>query len=204
MASAAQESEVQLQLASSSPRRAELLTQIGVPFRLSVAGIEERQREGESPDDFVLRLAQEKAEAGLKAGRPMVTLGADTIVVCDDEVFGKPQDEADAARMLRRLSGRNHMVFSAVCVGDGRDWHCRLSRSELSFRIVSDEEISRYWQSGEPEGKAGAYAIQGLAAVFVTQLQGSYTGVVGLPLAETAELLGLFDIPCWQKVGSSE
>ncbi len=185
-------------LASASPRRSELLQQIGVQFTVRPAAIDETVRRGERPVEYVRRMASEKAEAGLRqAGssaeqRRVVVLGADTAVVVDSTILGKPNDRPDAVRMLQSLSGRSHQVISAVAVTDGSRLEQRSSLTEVVFRNLSDEEITAYCASGEPEDKAGAYAIQGLGALFVTELHGSYTGVVGLPLLETAELLAAF------------
>ncbi|MDP2286610.1 MAG: Maf family protein [Pseudohongiella sp.] len=184
-------------LASASPRRRELLTQIGVSFELIVHDIDESVLPGELPLDYVCRLARAKAMAvaqnqtGIN-GRPV--LGADTIVVVDDQVLGKPRDEQDAHRMLSLLSGRQHEVMSAVCICQGEKSALELSRTKVDFKTLSSTEIHRYWLSGEPTGKAGAYAVQGLGALFIESLQGSYSGVVGLPIFETARLLQSFGI----------
>ena len=150
---------------------------------------------GEPPEDYVRRVAREKAGAGLlrlSGVHGAVVLGADTEVVLDADVFGKPVDAAHASAMLRRLSGRAHRVLSAVwCVSGGRE-QCALSTSEVTFVELSDATIAAYVASGEPDGKAGAYAIQGRAGAFVRHLSGSYSGVMGLPLCETSELLREF------------
>lgn len=160
-------------------------------FRLLEVNVDESRLKGESPQDYVLRVAQQKAVAGWNslppAGRAPV-LGADTAVVVDGEILGKPADREDASRMLRKLSGRAHEVLSAVCVSDGTP-RTLLSRSRVSFRPISDAEREAYCASAEPLDKAGAYGIQGRAAAFVTALEGSYSGVMGLPLYETAALL---------------
>ena len=189
-------SDQNLILASASPRRAELLTQIGVTFVVAPADIDESQREAESPVDYVTRMAVEKAAAGQQAGLPV--LGADTVVVCDGQVFGKPADRADAQTMLLALAGKTHTVMSAVAIDNGTYRQVLLSKTKVTFRAISADECDRYWQTSEPLGKAGGYAIQGLGAVFVTHLEGSYTGVVGLPIAETETLLQQFAIPMWQ------
>lgn len=186
-----------LVLASASPRRRELLTQIGVQFTIIVHDIDETLLPGEAPADYVCRLARAKAavvarEQQKAAGRPV--LGADTIVVIDGQVLGKPADAVDACRMLTLLSGRQHQVMSAVCVTQGNRSGLRLSTTTVRFRNLSQQDIEAYWQSGEPQGKAGAYAVQGLGALFIEHLQGSYSGVVGLPLFETAELLKEFSV----------
>ncbi|WP_276488483.1 Maf family protein [Ectopseudomonas mendocina] len=191
----------ELFLASASPRRRELLAQIAVPCVTQIASIDENPLPDEPPAAYVERLAREKARAGLRAlGEPAdaVVLGADTAVVLDGRILGKPADFAESRAMLRALSGRSHEVLTAVAlVGGGRE-AARVVSSEVSFRAISDAEIEAYWASGEPCDKAGSYGIQGLAAVFVNQLRGSYSAVVGLPLCETAEMLGEFGIACWQ------
>lgn len=178
-------------LASRSPRRRELLHQIGVDFDVIDVDVDEQRGPQESTEAFVVRVALDKARAGrsaLPAGSPMPVLGADTAVVIDDEVLGKPRDGADAARMLSLLSGRTHRVLTAVALVAGRETVC-VSTSKVTFRTLGDAECAAYWASGEPADKAGAYAIQGLAAVFISRLEGSYSGVMGLPLYETATLL---------------
>ena len=191
----------ELFLASASPRRRELLAQIAVPCVTQIASIDENPLPAEPAAAYVERLTREKARAGLLAlgGRDdAVVLGADTAVVLDGRILGKPADFNESRAMLRALSGRSHQVLTAVAlVGGGRE-AARVVSSEVSFRPISEAEIEAYWASGEPCDKAGSYGIQGLAAVFVSQLQGSYSAVVGLPLCETAELLGEFGIACWQ------
>ena len=195
-----------LYLASGSPRRRELLTQIGVPFNTVSAAIDETPLANESPAAYVERLAREKAQAGrlqlLKSipDGAFCVLGADTAVVLDERILGKPVDEADALAMLMALSGRAHEVLTAIAIIDAGRCETRVVRSQVRFRNISKQEASLYWASGEPRDKAGGYAIQGLAAVFVTGLNGSYSAVVGLPVCETAELLGHFGIPCWQNL----
>jgi septum formation protein len=178
-------------LASRSPRRRELLQQIGVIHRVLDIEVDERVREGESPSDYVLRLSQDKAVAGLEAcagDEKLPVLAADTCVVIDGEMLGKPVDREQGLWMLGRLSGATHRVYTAVALDEGR-LATRLSVTEVSFRPLSEAEMAAYWISGEPVDKAGGYAIQGLAAQFVRELRGSYSGVMGLPLFETAELL---------------
>ncbi|MGD2075552.1 MAG: Maf family protein [Gammaproteobacteria bacterium] len=184
-----------LVLASASPRRRELLSQIGVRFRRKVVPVDETPRDGEPADRYVQRLALEKARAVRRTLDPeaVLVMGADTEVVCGGRPLGKPADLQHARDMLRRLSGRHHQVLSAVAlVGDYEA--VRLSESSVWLRPLSDAEIDAYWQSGEPGDKAGGYAIQGLGAVFVQRLEGSYSGVMGLPLYETAQLLKEFGI----------
>ena len=190
----------QLFLASGSPRRRELLTQIGVPFAVLSAQIDETPLNDEAPAAYVERLARGKAGAGLAllTDNQGCVLGADTAVVLDGRILGKPVDEADALRILTALSGREHEVLTAIALANQQHCATRVVASRVRFRSISTAEIQAYWLSGEPQDKAGSYAIQGLAAIFVEGLQGSYSAVVGLPLCETAELLGRFGIPCWQ------
>ena len=193
-----------LYLASGSPRRRELLTQIGVPFSTVSAAIDETPLLNEAATAYVERLAREKARAGYKhvmvspPDDAFCVLGADTAVVLDGQILGKPVDEADALAMLMALSGREHEVLTAIALIDVTRCETRVVRSAVRFRNISTQEAARYWASGEPLDKAGGYAIQGLGAVFVSGLEGSYSAVVGLPVCETAELLGHFGIPCWQ------
>jgi septum formation protein len=180
-----------LVLASGSPRRRELLTQIGVPHAVLAVDIDESALPDEAPADLALRLAREKAQAGrTRDGGQRPVLGSDTIVVLDGQVFGKPRDAADAHRMLTALSGRAHQVMSAVALAlPAGPVHDALSITEVQMRAIEPAEIDAYWASGEPQGKAGAYAIQGMGAVFIHHIRGSYSGVMGLPLYETAALL---------------
>ena len=184
-----------LHLASRSPRRAELLTRLGMPFDVLDLDVPEHRDPAEPPEDYVRRVAREKSGAGLlqvMAVRDAVVLGADTEVVLGDEVFGKPRHAADAAVMLHRLSARTHQVISAVSLVSASREVQAVSTSEVTFASLSNEDIDQYLASGEWEGKAGAYAIQGLAATFISHLSGSYSGVMGLPLYETAKLLRMF------------
>lgn len=177
-----------LHLASSSPRRRRILESMGLDFSAAGVDVDERQYPGESADVMVVRLAAAKAQA-VDAGPGVVVLGADTAVVLDGEVFGKPAGEADALRMLAALSGRRHKVMTGVAVRSGDSTATTLSVTAVKFREIGPDEALDYWHSGEPAGKAGAYAIQGLAAAFVESISGSYSGVVGLPVLETADLL---------------
>jgi septum formation protein len=191
----------QLYLASGSPRRRELLTQIGVPFTAISADIDETPLTHETPSAYVERLARGKAEAGRSAvvsANPFCVLGADTAVVLDGKILGKPVDQADACAMLMMLSGNEHQVLTAIAVVDDERCETRVVTSRVRFRVISCEEAAAYWASGEPRDKAGGYGIQGLGAIFVAGLEGSYSAVVGLPLCETFEVLGHFGIPCWQ------
>jgi septum formation protein len=191
----------QLILASASPRRQELLMQIGVAFEVHAQDIDETPRATESAETYVQRMAVEKARSAQTAFPDALVLAADTTVVCDENVLGKPEDEDDALAMLAQLSGRSHRVLTAVAVASADALRQALSHSEVRFRDISSAEARRYWQTGEPRGKAGAYAIQGLGAVFVADLVGSYSGVMGLPLYETAALLSEFQQPVWQTAG---
>lgn len=181
-------------LASASPRRRELLTQLRVVYDVLPVTVDETHRVGEDPPDLVCRLAVAKAQAGLalRPARIAPVLGADTAVALGDELFGKPSDQADATRMLGRLAGRTHTVWTAVAVTDGERERVELCRSAVTFRALAPDEIAAYWRTGEPADKAGGYAIQGCGAQFVADLRGSYSGVMGLPLFETARLLTLF------------
>ena len=186
-----------LHLASRSPRRSELLARLGFDFGVLELDLPEHRQPGEHAEDYVRRVAREKAGAGLLqvvASPGAVVLGADTEVILDDEVFGKPRDADDAAAMLRRLSGRTHQVISAVSVvSAGREAQA-VSRSEVTMAALDDDAIAAYLATGEWDGKAGAYGIQGRAQIFIAHLAGSFSGVMGLPLYETARLLHEFDI----------
>ena len=195
-------------LASRSPRRRELLTQIGVRFDLLLfrsgaredAEVDEAWLPDEAPEAYVVRVARIKAVfgAGLLGSRKVVprpVLAADTTLDLDGEIIGKPRDEADAEAILARLSGRSHRVLTAIAMARDERVEHRLSISEVRFRPLSAEEIRRYVQSGEPMDKAGAYGIQGRAAMFVEDIKGSHSGIVGLPLCETALLLREFGYP---------
>ncbi len=184
-------SATRLILASASPRRRELLEQLGVRYTCDPANIDESQRVGEGPPDYVQRMAQEKALA--VASRYPVSkyavLAADTSVVIDGTVLGKPRDRVDALDILARLSGRRHAVLTAVCLWSASGMHCALVETAVEFMSLSREICEEYLSSGEPWDKAGAYGIQGLGGAFVRSIQGSYSNVVGLPLCETWQLL---------------
>ena len=184
-----------LVLASASPRRAELLRQIGVPFEVLVPNVDETQRRGERADDYVRRLARSKAAAGHRPGR--LTLGADTAVVLDDAVLGKPRDENDGVAMLQALGGRTHTVLTGVCLGRDGAFETRVVATEVRFRPISEILATAYWRTGEGADKAGGYGIQGIGSIFVTRIEGSYSAVVGLPLAEIEELLNAFGFDPW-------
>ncbi|MDH5407566.1 MAG: Maf-like protein [Gammaproteobacteria bacterium] len=186
-------------LASGSPRRRELLEQIGISYRILMNDIDEIPAEGESAEEFAVRIAIDKAVAAsktLSADVSQPVLSADTVVCIDKNILGKPRDKQHAKEILQKLSGQQHQVHTAVALIrqiDGIVESC-LSSSEVSFREISDKEIEQYWLTGEPQDKAGAYAIQGIGAMFVRHLSGSYSGVMGLPLYETAALLNKFGI----------
>lgn len=181
-------------LASTSPRRRELLAQLGLDFHVLRVDVDESTRTGEAPPDYVLRLAREKAAAGLAQAGEGVVIAADTTVVLGETVLGKPASLDEALAMWRALSGREHVVLTGVAVGAGDRLESQVVGTRLRFRTLSEAEMRAYWASGEPCDKAGGYAIQGLGAVFVTGIDGSYSNVVGLPLAETAAMLGAFGI----------
>ncbi len=186
-----------LVLASASPRRRELLRQLGVDFTQRALDLPEQATPDEKPRAYVERLARAKAEQGwqkLRTGQPLLVLGADTEVVLRGSVLGKPADQESALAMLGRLGGRTHEVLTAVALCDGRRTRCLLSASRVRLRRITTAEAEAYWASGEPAGKAGGYAIQGRGALFVEHLEGSYSGVMGLPLYETAALLREFGL----------
>lgn len=179
----------QIILASASPRRRELLDQIKVAYRIYPVDLDETPLPNETPLDYVQRLAAEKSAACIEQlGDALPVLAADTSVVLGDVIMGKPKDRDDALAMLRQLSGKMHRVYSAISLR-GREHSQAVSITEVTFRALTEAEIAAYWQSGEPADKAGSYAIQGLGGIFVESISGSFSGVVGLPLFETAELL---------------
>jgi len=186
-----------LRLASASPRRRQLLELIGVPHVVLPADIDETPRLAEPPGEYVVRLAREKAAAIWAVAQDLPVLAADTTVVVDEEILGKPESETQAHEMLGKLSGREHVVHTGVALIASGTQQVVLSSTLVKFSALSREQIQAYWRSGEPQGKAGAYAIQGLGAVFVAGIGGSYTGVMGLPLFETAQLLRAAGIPVW-------
>jgi septum formation protein len=193
-------------LASRSPRRRELLKQIGVSFEVLVLrehpargpDVDESQLKSELPDDYVRRICRSKADVGWdrvvqRRLRRFPVLGADTVVCVDEKILGKPADSADAARMLRLLSGREHRVLTAVALRFEERIELVVSESRVRFCELAKSELEAYVESGEPSDKAGAYAIQGRAAAFVTELHGSYSGIMGLPLYETSQLIAKFE-----------
>lgn len=188
-------------LASGSPRRAELLRLIGAEFVTQNLDLDETPYPEERPADYVERLARQKAEEGWRRhgaqGEYEAALGADTSVVLDGEILGKPRDREDHGEMMTALAGHQHEVISAVALTNGVDSEVRVVVSQVKLRRLSLEEIDAYWLTGEPADKAGGYAIQGLGSVFVDYVGGSYSSVVGLPLKETSELFSLFGIRYW-------
>ena len=193
--------DVDIYLASQSPRRQELLRQLGVCFEVRSQDIPELHTAGESPHDFVTRLAIEKAtavQATLAASEKRPVLGSDTVVVINGQILGKPASRENGIKMLQQLSGRTHQVLTGVAVVSREQSVC-VNVSKVTFRELTPREIEEYWQTGEPADKAGAYAIQGYAAAFIQRLEGSYSGVMGLPLYETAQLLKQHNVPVWQR-----
>ena len=186
--------ELKLCLASASPRRQELLRQIGVEFDMIVSQIDEQNLPGEKPADYVLRVARDKAVEVRRRCQashlsPLAVLGADTCVTLDGTILGKPRDREDGEGMLRRLSGRTHEVVSAIVLLCGEVEDSAINTSQVTFGPLTDKEISQYWNTGEPADKAGGYAIQGKAAAFIQHIAGSYSGIVGLPLYELVQVL---------------
>ncbi|MDD1792045.1 Maf-like protein [Enterovibrio makurazakiensis] len=189
--------DIQLYLASASPRRKALLEQLSVRFSVLRVDVEEQRESHEEAADYVRRLSLDKAMAGVEAApEPLPVLGSDTIVVCDGEVLEKPRDLNDSRRMLSMLSGRQHQVMTAVTIADRNHSLTTLVTTHVWFKSLLDKDIDAYWQSGEPCDKAGSYAIQGLGGRFVTRIDGSYHAVVGLPLYETEALLNEFQKLC--------
>lgn len=186
-------------LASQSPRRAELLDQLGVRYIQRAVDIDERAGPDEAPEDYVLRLAKQKAAAGWKVSEGLPTLGSDTIVTDGHRLYGKPADSAEAEQFLRALSGRSHQVLTAVAICDGERCLARMSASTVEFAELSEAQIAAYCATGEPLDKAGAYGIQGMAAAFICRIEGSYSAIMGLPLYETARLLEEFNLAYWVK-----
>jgi septum formation protein len=187
-------------LASSSPRRQELLREIGIPFQVHAAHINEDQIANEQPSEYALRLAREKAQAVAARYPQSYVLGADTIVVVDGEILGKPKDHSDAARMLRKLSGRSHEVTTAVsliapdAVAPGTRTETRACTTKVYFRKLTEDEIQQYVAGGEPMDKAGAYAIQGGASRWTDRIEGEWSNVVGLPLSLVTDLLRTYGL----------
>lgn len=180
----------QITLASASPRRRELLDQIQVSYNILPVNIDESCDRGEPAEQFVRRLALEKARAGFSMAPALPALGSDTIVVLEQQILGKPENREHGTGMLKMLAGKTHRVITAVAICYGEIEHCELSISEVEFTCMDEQQIETYWETGEPVDKAGGYAIQGIAAQFIKNIKGSYSGVMGLPLYETAQLLG--------------
>ncbi|NQY62194.1 MAG: septum formation inhibitor Maf [Alteromonadaceae bacterium] len=193
----------QLILASQSPRRRELLSQLGYQFTCQAADLDESVHENELPQAYVERLAREKVQHVLKlqslsknlSQKSTVVLGADTSVVYKQQILGKPESKADCLAMLNLLSDRKHQVFTSIAAGFSDKIISQVIVTDVYFKALTHNEIERYWHTGEPQDKAGAYGIQGIGGQFVKQIQGSYSAVVGLPLYETANLLAEFDMP---------
>lgn len=187
----------QFVLASRSPRRREILAGLGLRFEVASISVPEQQAADETPEDYVLRVATDKAIAGWQQqgeAMSLPVLGSDTAVVVDGEALGKPIDFDDSVRMLSLLSGREHEVLTAVVCVQGQRVESAVVATRVSFDHIAPEAMRRYWQTGEPQDKAGSYAIQGLAAVFVRKISGSYSAVVGLPIFETSQLLSRFGV----------
>ena len=189
-------------LASASPRRKQLLEQIGVNFQVCPADIDETVLPGEAPETYVQRMSEQKALAILNSDleHGTVVIGSDTTVVCDQQIFGKPESEQDAIAILSRLSGRDHEVLSGICVMNTDQQHYGLSRTRVWFKPISIDQMHRYWLSGEPCDKAGSYGIQGFGSAFIDRIEGSFSGVMGLPLEVMTELLKPFNIEIWQEI----
>ncbi len=184
-----------LVLASSSPRRAELLRQIALPFEIVPPAVDESRLSDESAGAYVQRLSMLKAQAALRPGR--LTLAADTIVVVDGQLLGKPSSQSEGVAMLQALGGRTHTVTTGVCLTDGRSAPTRVVSTEVTLKPITNALATVYWRTGEPADKAGGYGIQGIGSILVKSIRGSYSAVVGLPLAETEELLELFHFDPW-------
>lgn len=212
----------QIYLASRSPRRSTLIEQLGIRYKILDVAVDEQPREGEKPADYVKRLAVEKALCGwgkLSDGKIPV-LGADTCIVINDKIIGKVDSREQSTSLMKQMSGSSHEVLTGIALvgseGVGRErvgqeiegnkspvrQEVRINASKITFRSLSEEECEHYWDTGEPEGKAGGYAIQGLAAAFIKKIEGSYSGVMGLPLCELTELMSEFGIQWYDKDNS--
>jgi len=188
---------LRLVLASQSPRRFDLLTQMGFSFDVAPADIDETPRKEEGAEAYVSRLARTKAQVGWQFGQ--LNLGADTIVVKDGALLGKPENRAHCTQMLQQLSGDCHQVFTGVALYDGDKTYDTVVASTVYLRSIGVDEIARYWETGEPRDKAGAYALQGLGGIFVQRVEGSYSNVIGLPMLETEDLLNRAGFPTWDE-----
>ncbi|KAG1682820.1 Maf-like protein [Nymphon striatum] len=185
-----EENDPQIILASASPRRAQLLEQIGINYKIRIADINEDSLENEEPEVLIVRLAKEKAEAiAFSSNSTLPVLGADTLGLMNGELLVKPRDFEHAHYMLSRMSGNWHEILSAVAISSYGNTQVLLNRNRVLFKELSEQEITTYWYTGEPQDKAGAYAIQGIAATFIERIEGSYSGIMGLPLFETRKLL---------------
>lgn len=176
-------------LASQSPRRRDLLTQLGVDFDVIALDVDETMQAGEPPKDYVNRIAIKKAQAGLAQFPDEIILAGDTIVVLDNEVFLKPTNREDHKKMLQKLSGKTHHVLTAMALASSDGTKKTMSDTAVTFRKLTEDEIDKYWDTGEPQDKSGGYASQGIASIFIERIEGSWSGVVGLPLFETFKLL---------------
>ncbi len=183
-------------LASRSPRRAELLAQIGLPFDVRVPAVDETPRDREPPDLYVTRLARAKALAAAQAG--CVTIGADTSVILDGRILGKPRNRDEGISMLKALGGRSHQVLTGIAVSDGQRTESLAVSTKVTFRDLGPREAEAYWDTGEGADKAGGYGIQGIGGIFAESIQGSFSAVVGLPLTETESLLRAFGVETWK------
>lgn len=186
----------QIYLASKSPRRQALLNQMGLLFEVQEIDVNESVNDGESGYEYVDRIATAKSRAGhlLVKNKRIPVLGADTCIVFNEEIIGKPRDKKDAIDILKKLSGNQHRVLTAIALSNESKCLSKVQASKVFFKDLSDEEINAYVESDEPRGKAGAYAIQGLGAKFINNIEGSYSGIMGLPIFETAELLNEFNL----------
>jgi septum formation protein len=192
----------QIVLASASPRRAQLLSAIGIRFRVVPAAIDERALPGESAVTMAERLAVAKAAAVAGSAAPLPVLAADTVVVVDDQMLGKPADRAAGIAMLQQLAGRTHTVVTVIAVAVPGRTEARRSVTQVTFRNIDRAEAAAYWDTGEPVDKAGGYGIQGIGGIFAEHIEGSYSGVVGLPIAETEALLRAFGVNTWRYRGA--
>ena len=190
-------------LASQSPRRLELLNQIGIFPEVHPAHIDETPLSEETPEDYVNRLARNKAEAVAQYYPGALVIGSDTSVVIDNQILGKPESPTHFFTMFKRLSGARHQVMTAVAITDGQLTRSEVVMTQVSFYPINERDMERYWFSGEPQDKAGGYGIQGLGALFVKEIKGSYSAVVGLRIAETGKILEKFGFSAWTQ-GSVE
>lgn len=182
-------SSTRILLASASPRRKQLLEQLGLSVEQKAADIDESIHEGEADQTYVVRLAQEKAQALVSLVEAVPIIAADTVISLQGEIIGKPRDYAHACDIWQALAGNTHQVLTGVCVYSNGQYSTVLNISEVSFASLTADEMAAYWATGEPHDKAGAYAVQGLAARWIREIRGSYSGIMGLPLYETAQLL---------------